>query len=463
MHSIGHYDAIYSSLSSSLAIFKELKLPFIDEHKIRMVLEFEIEPLLPFSVHDAVIDFIVTKQLPQEKSSELLIAAVQKHHVAHHIGLFEQAGFSPNVITIDLFALYGVYRLIPTYAQFQGSTAIIDLGAQTTGIALIDNGQLRLIRALPKGVVHQAKALSHTLSMQLNDAMAALVRFGLEKNGNEEYTKAAMAIFSDFWQEIALTLNSFSAQTEQKQSINHIYILGGGAEIKGFSSFVTTLLGIECEPFQIHKLLQSNAVHFITKNGIVSTATLSICTALPTSTTARFNLRAKEFGISGDQTALTKQLIVASVLIALFFVTLAQQDFFQTRKLRNVARETQDEMIALLKQKFRKIPGTEEDLRRVVDMAEAELRKEEKLWFAFANPDRAAFLQYLLELTSRVNKQELQFTIDRLIITENSITLDAHVKDHDALIALENDLRQSKLFKHVDAQDQPDFKMKIRL
>src|SRR5437763_1853237 len=53
---IGSFDELYSSLSSTLIIFKELKLPFLQYEKLKMVVPFEVEPLLPFPASDAVID-----------------------------------------------------------------------------------------------------------------------------------------------------------------------------------------------------------------------------------------------------------------------------------------------------------------------------------------------------------------------------------------------------------------------
>src|SRR3972149_10513481 len=38
------YDAIHSSLSSAVAVFKELKLPFLQYDKINMVVTYEVEP-----------------------------------------------------------------------------------------------------------------------------------------------------------------------------------------------------------------------------------------------------------------------------------------------------------------------------------------------------------------------------------------------------------------------------------
>ena len=98
------YDAIHTSLSSSLVVFKELKLPFIGRDKIAMVVDFEVEPLLPFALADALVDCIVTKENKEEKTSEVLVAATQKVHVDEHLQFFHDAGMSVNVVTVYLFA-----------------------------------------------------------------------------------------------------------------------------------------------------------------------------------------------------------------------------------------------------------------------------------------------------------------------------------------------------------------------
>jgi len=66
------------SIPSSLVIFKELTVPFLETDKIRMVLEYEVETMLPFSLSEALIDFIITKQDKKGKKSELLVASVRE-------------------------------------------------------------------------------------------------------------------------------------------------------------------------------------------------------------------------------------------------------------------------------------------------------------------------------------------------------------------------------------------------
>jgi len=460
---IGSYDAIHTSLASSLVVFKELKLPFLQENKIRMVIDFEVEPLLPFSLNNAVIDFIITKKNLEEKSSELMVAAVQKSHIVEHLNLFALANLNPELITVDLFALYGLYSLIPSYANIRGSVVLIDLGAYSTRITYLYDGQLRLIRSLPKGILQQAKDLGALLNMQPNEAMESIMRFGLEKIDSPQYTQAITEVFSSFWKNISFTLSSFTIQTHQGQGINRIFLLGGGSEIKGIAPFATNQLSIHCEPFRTNKILELDNVSLSNSNVTSQLSVIALSTALPTPTTAHFNMRKKEFALTVDSSLFNKQLISALSLITLSLLCLTAHYIIQTKKLSNAANRAEQEVIEDLKKQFKKIRKDEDDLEKVIKNARSEVKNREKLWFSLADPSRVSMLQYLLELTTKIDKEGLGFTIDRLTITDNVMTIVASVKDYISLAILEKKLRHSKLFVDVEEQSDPEFTMKIRL
>ncbi|MGB8367126.1 MAG: hypothetical protein WCD44_02095, partial [Candidatus Babeliales bacterium] len=110
-----------------------------------------------------------------------------------------------------------------------------------------------------------------------------------------------------------------------------------------------------------------------------------------------------------------------------------------------------------------KIPREEDDLEEVISIARDEVAQEQETWFAFSGRARSSFLQYLLDLTSNIDRKSLDFSIDSLTIGDGELTLKAKVRDHEALKLLERELRQSKLFSYVEPQDNPNFTMKILL
>jgi type IV pilus assembly protein PilM len=449
---------IRTALSSALVVFKTLKLPFVDREKIAMVIGYEIEPLLPFSLADALIDFIITKENKEEQSSEILVAAVQKNYVIQHMEPFLQAGVSPAKISVDLFDLYALFKQIPSYTHKQGGIALIDMGFTATRIAYIHDGQLRMIRTLSKGISRFIKQLSEQLDMSIADALDKLMRFGLGPSDNSAYTETITEIMGGFLQEIQFTLQSFA--TKDTTNITSIMLLGGGANIKDIEVFFTKFTGISCEQFSIQELFGAGIIKNKTKNNLGLSHVQSLATALPSPLTEDINLRKKELALSDERTFI-QQVIVGVILLCSLFGVLVGHYWWQTSKLSAELSESKQEIIDTLKQHF-KIPKDETDLDDIIETAEKEVQKAEQMWFAFSSQARSSFLKYLLALHA-LDKEGLGLNVEQITINEGTLVLKAQVKDYEALKKLEKDLRQSKLFSYVEPQEKTDFTMRITL
>ena len=214
---------------------------------------------------------------------------------------------------------------------------------------------------------------------------------------------------------------------------------------------------------RINELLHTGTVSLVGKNSIPFRSIMSLSTALPSPITQDFNIRSKELAHATDANVLNKQLIAGALVTIVLVVTFATFSFLQLRTLNNSVAEYQQEAIDALVHQFPKALTDVGTLEDAVEQAGLQVKKEQDLWFSFANPLRPSFLTYLLELTSKIDQKDLGFTIEKLTITEPAITLTAHVRDHAALALLEKELRQSKLFAHVEGQQNPDFTMKIKL
>jgi len=264
----GKFDQVYTTISSTQIIFKELQLPFDDYNKIKMVINFEIEPQLPFSMTDAVVDFIITHQ--KESGCTVLVAAAQKQVIDQHIQLFKDAGIEPNVLMVDFFGLYALYKSIPIYNKITGGVALISLDAHSTRIAYIDKEGLRFIRAIPKGISHVAKSISIALDISLNQAAEEFMRFGASEHNNNNYNKSCNNALHDLWKEIQFTLNSFVSQSNNN-GLKKLLLLGVGANIKGLKEFAHTTTDVPCELFDTHSIIQDT--HIKLKNNKDNTYT----------------------------------------------------------------------------------------------------------------------------------------------------------------------------------------------
>ena len=452
-----HYHAIYAAINSSVVVFKELTLPFLDYEKINMVVKYEVEPLLPFPIANAVIDFIITKQNTEEKSSTVLVAAVLKEQLAQYLSVFGQAGVDPQVVTIDLFALYGLYRSIPEYMNETQDVALIDFGVHSTRIAFINNGQLKFIRTLPKGLINIAKAVSDELKIQPSEAMEQIMRFGLEHQEDSAYNAVMTRVLTTFWSEIDFTIRSFETQVGQ-DTVTKLLLLGRGSEIKDVCRFITTLVNKPCSLFSVVSLLHDSKIVVQNGNHIPRSHIICLSSVFPSKITNRFNILSGDF-MPADKGLFKKQAIVAGSLFSLVLVTLLFSTFWRLHSLKSELRSSNAQAVAALKESFKGLGGS--ILKNVVSDAQNQLNKQEQV-VGFMDPTRPSILAYLLELTNKIDKQQTGFVVESIVIDSETMKIKAKVRDFEALKVLEKSLHESKMFK-FNPIDTIDFDLEINL
>jgi len=454
LEKVGKYDAVYTAIPGAQVIFKTLKLPFTTYEKIKMVVNYEVEPLLPFSLDEAVIDFIITKENTQEGSSEVIVAAVQKSVVAEQISFFEQIGVHPQKIGVDLFELYGLYSTVPAYKKLKGATALLDIGHDSTRVALMHDGQLMAVRVLPQGVKQFAVAVGKNLDIPQENAYDLLLKNGFTDQKGVDALQEALKIF---WAKIQFTLSSFVS--DQEQTISKFIFSGKGSKVVGLIDFFSTESSVSCEPFQVNGLFSDSSIKIKSTAKLSTEHLTSLGLVLPSVVTSYFNLLPKHMSVERDVSLLTKQIVVGGLFLIIVLSVLITNSFLQSRKLRQEIKASQEDVIELLQERF-KIDQDKESFDEIVDEAEGQVRREESIWAPFTS--KLQFLKYLLEL-HQLDVEDLGLEIEKLSIADSTMTLKARVPDFPSLTVFENELRRSKLFKYTGSIQNTDFTIKIPL
>ena len=218
-----------------------------------------------------------------------------------------QSGLKPDVITVDIISLYGLYRQIDAYKQLQGGTVLINITSHTTSIALIINGQLKTVRTLPRGVIALTKQIAQEINKTPQEMLDHLLRFGLETNDIPAHSPAIEKAVTEWWNSINFTLNSFSTQLLSNQPITKIIFLGRGSLIKGLIPFIGQKSGIACELFNSESVNQDPTCIIKNSTSITPINVISASATLPLSTTIDYNLAQKEFK-TPDNSLLLKQV-----------------------------------------------------------------------------------------------------------------------------------------------------------
>ncbi|MBD3273294.1 hypothetical protein GF385_03015 [Candidatus Dependentiae bacterium] len=417
---MGRYDKVYVSIPASKVVFKELEVPFLEMDKIRMILDYEIESKLPFSIKDSVLDFIITKQIKEEKKSQIIVAAVRNQDIENILNLYEKAGVNPSKITIDLFSIYSIFRQIPEYRNIKNSSTIIDLGSSSTRIALLQDGNLKLTRVIPKGINTIAKNISNQINKSIEEVKKNIKNFGLMPTGNKEYDDALQKNAIAFFNDIQFTLNSFTLKLALDKAISKILFTGHYSKIKNLTSFCKNLLQIPCEIFDCEKIFSNSNFINKTKSEIEdwNQFTIALGTAILSPETLNFNLRRKSFEPK-QINLLSKQLITSILLTSLIFITLIVYGYFQinslSKKIKTIEKEETRKLLKIFPKDF-KLPK-KINFKSLINRADRLISEKLEMWGPFEKQELKPLL-ILQELTNIIDKRRFDVTMESVAITE---------------------------------------------
>lgn len=459
--SLGKYDQINIVFPSTYVIYKELQLPFLSREKIHKIVPFEIEPLIPFSIQKAVIDFIITSQYKEVKSSHLLIAVVQKIHVEQFLNQYQQGGVSASQTLVDFFALYGLYMQTSLATQLKGRVVLLDIGYHVTRMMFIDHGQARMVRTLSQGIFSIAKTVSAQQGIKPYEFLELFMRFGIDQI-ESTYKSTVDQAMRSYAHLIRLTLDSFLRNEDDSEGISQVVLLGEAALMEGINDYLSRELNI---PFTIlDSIVLETVPHisFANKTYIPASGMMSLSSCILSEQTKECTLQQQEYAT--DKTAsFSKQIMVLFFLSIVLVGSLFTRYWITTNTFQSDIEQATKETVIALKKQFPKIPKEEDLLDEVVALAKQEVERERETWALFSLASQSRFLLYLLELTTKIDKESLECIVERITITEGIMILKAQVKNYEALKILEKELRQSSLFSYVEPQDNPKFSMKIIL
>ncbi|MEW6324332.1 MAG: pilus assembly protein PilM [Nitrospirota bacterium] len=159
-------DQVVLSLPGDQVASRVVTVPFREVQKIRQILAYEVESLLPFELDEVVVGSAAIHPLetrsetgarPSGGGSRVLAVALTKARLRQVLELLEEAGVDPSAIEIGPIGLARFARaLLPAPAADAGgpALAVIELGQSGTTVAFCRNGQLAQFRTISRRAGH---------------------------------------------------------------------------------------------------------------------------------------------------------------------------------------------------------------------------------------------------------------------------------------------------------------------
>ena len=201
--------------------FRNISLPFKNKKKIGQTIAYELEPLIPYSADDVLIDYVITDQTDQ---SDILSAAVHKSIVGDLTRLLAEFWVEASIIDID--AVPVVSRLLTSGAVgvVAGCGLLLDIGARDTAGVLFGKSGILHIRHLAFGGENITKTIAEALKIEFSEAEKKK-RTGYTDEAGEEIS----VVCEKFFSEVKNTLQFLGLKGDLKEDPGKVFLTGGGA------------------------------------------------------------------------------------------------------------------------------------------------------------------------------------------------------------------------------------------
>lgn len=482
---IGKYDEVVTNLSSASIVFKELQVPFIGYEKIEMIIGYEVEALLPFALDQAVIDFIITEEDLAKGVSKILVAAAFKQDVDAQLNVFEKAGVSLHLMTVDMFALYTIYKhslyassvikhkkswnlftrikkeqATQGHAVTQGNNSVevfVDVGFDSLKILYMSSGILKSVRAVPYGVSDIIQAMSKKLEVSFYD----VAQHVLYKEHPDLYDEAVRLELHTICEHVMRTLIFFESQLKEGyKKPQQIIFSGLGCSLSSFKEFAQKFFNMPVFEVDLPSLFKS--LHIKDKKNCSIDNFSNLATALFVKYNDSCNLL-KTFANKLDNILFYKQFFMILLLTVGCIGGALWHSISELQRWDRAYVSSRKELIKTLQDSMSIDVKNERNLKDIVAKAEETLKNERKLWFSFSKQTEKSYLEFLQDLSVHIDREDIGLDLKKLLMSPDKVTLTGTLKEWEKLEVFKQELSELELLELVEEPRELTFTIVLKV
>ncbi len=249
---------IVIGLPSSKTFTTVIDVPMMGEAELRSTIKYQVDQYIPMSVDEAKVDWALLGQsLHDAKQQEVLLASTSNTFAEERLEFIESLGL--NVIAAEPDPIAMIRSLLPS--GIKDARLIIDVGEQSTDLAITFGDTPRLVRTIPTGIRSLIKAAVQNLNVQDDQARQFILKFGLAPDRLEgQVYRAIEGTLDNFAAELVKSIKFFQTRYPNTP-VGGILLSGFGAVVPQFGEYVTAKTGVPssvANPWQKVRVAQAD-------------------------------------------------------------------------------------------------------------------------------------------------------------------------------------------------------------
>lgn len=218
-------------LPSSKTFTTVVDVPKSSDAELKATMKYQVDQYIPMSAEDAKVDWaLLGPSLRSQDNVEVLLTSTAKTYSENRLEFIEGLGL--NVVAMEPDPIAMIRALVPPGNQT--AQLILDMGEQSTDIAIVYGDAPRLIRTIPTGVSSFIKAAVQNLNVQEDQARQFILKFGLATDRLDgQVFRALESSLDSYAAELTKSIKFFQTRYEN--------IPVSGMLLSGFAALVPRL------------------------------------------------------------------------------------------------------------------------------------------------------------------------------------------------------------------------------
>ena len=248
---IGHFRSnhVVMSVPTTRTYSRSVTIPRDLKGSIMDAVRLEAEQYVPIPLNQLYLDYEVTKQ--DKETTTVLLCAVPQKTVDTCVDAATRCGL--RVVMVEP-GMSSVARLLKSTEEGDLATVIVDIGAASTDVAILD-GSLKVTGGIAIGGNTFTLDISTKLGVTLEKAHQLKVLNGLTPSPKQKDIKAALEPnLKRISAEVKKIIRYYSERVTDARKIEQVVIVGGGSNIPGLGDYFTDSIVIAARvasPWQV--------------------------------------------------------------------------------------------------------------------------------------------------------------------------------------------------------------------
>ena len=235
-HFRGHN--VVCSVSGRNVIVRYVPMQQMGDEELKSAIRFEADKYIPFGIEEVQLDCARISDIPTTGEMRVLLVAVKRTVIDEQYNLLTEVGLNPVIIDVDAFALGNAFGLSPSGQDAERVTALVDIGANKTNIAIVQGGVTHFAREVYVAGNSFSEHISRRLSINPYEVDQIKRTPGDQAEAVHEAVRPAV---DDLANEVALSFDFF--ENESEKVVTDVYLSGGGALLSGVDQLFAQALG----------------------------------------------------------------------------------------------------------------------------------------------------------------------------------------------------------------------------